>query len=143
MENKKKTRNNRRNRHRNKAKNPNAQAQPANGQRNNPKNNRKKKPLKADEIVSKYDNLMSQYLNVRKKYFDQHHKLGVKKKDALMRNYTRSLEELERFAARLKPWQREILESERTEAYPLDTQYSSANDLGLVGEIEEGSWNNG
>lgn len=107
-----------------------------------PQNNRKrKKPLKAGEIVLKHDNLMAQYLNIRKKYFEQFHKLRGKKKISLMNNYVRTLSDLKSFANKLKPWQKEILENERTEAFPKDLQYSSEKELPEDGAIEEGSKN--
>lgn len=88
--------------------------------------------LKAHEIISKYDNFMSQYLSVRKKFFEQFYKLNRHKKEKMEANYVRSLSELMRFTYKLKPWQKEVLEK-RTEGYPMDTFYSTSQNLPVHG----------
>lgn len=85
--------------------------------------------LTINQILVKYDNLLEQHLITRRKYFEYFNRSDERQLYRLEKNFFDSIEHLRRFEAGLEPWQREALESRKTERYRPDLTYSTNHDL--------------
>lgn len=65
----------------------------------------------------------------RRKYFEYFNRSDARQLYRLEKNFYDSIEHLRRFEANLEPWQREALESRKTERYRLDLTYSNNRSL--------------
>lgn len=83
------------------------------------------RPLTTNQVLIKYDNLLEQHLITRRKYFEYFNRADERQLRRLEKNFYDSVEHLRRFEANLEPWQREALESRKTERYRPDLTYSS------------------
>ncbi len=80
--------------------------------------------LTSNQVLVKYDNLLEQHLITRRKYYDYFNRVDDRQLRRLEKNFYDSIEHLRRFEANLEPWQREALESRKTERYSPDLTYS-------------------
>lgn len=81
--------------------------------------------LTTNQVLIKYDNLLEQHLITRRKYFEYFSRADDRQLRRLEKNFYDSIEHLRRFENNLEPWQREALESRKTERYKLDLTYSN------------------
>lgn len=99
--------------------------------RNNPNNQssaRNRRPharvLTSNQVLVKYDNLLEQHMITRRKYFEYFNRADERQLLRLEKNFYDSIEHLRRFEEGLEAWQREALESRKTERYKIDATYS-------------------
>lgn len=110
-----------------KAKPKNKNFRPRNKKRNFSKKNRsgkRKKKLSLHEVILKYQNLMDQHINARRKLFELFFRKDPRRVSRLQKNFEKTGRDIRNFESQLSPEFREVLET-RTEAYPLDLEYSS------------------
>lgn len=65
----------------------------------------------------------------RRKYYEYFNRVDERNLYRLEKNFFDSIEHLRRFEAGLEPWQREALESRKTERYRIDATYSENRNL--------------
>jgi hypothetical protein len=110
---------------------PNQGAAPRSGENRNrgpqsrPRRRSGGRTLTTNQVLIKYDNLLEQHLITRRKYFEYFNRADDRQLRRLEKNFYDSIEHLRRFEANLEPWQREALESRKTERYQYDLTYSN------------------
>ena len=99
--------------------------------RNNPNSQssaRNRRPharvLTSNQVLVKYDNLLEQHMITRRKYYEYFNRADERQLLRLEKNFYDSIEHLRRFEEGLEVWQREALESRKTERYRIDSTYS-------------------
>lgn len=90
--------------------------------------NNNKKPLTPEKIHAKYDNLLEQHLVARRKFFEVNGRGNSKQTEKARAHFYRSIEQLRNFEAKLKDWQKEVLEK-KTELYQPDLDFSMTHNL--------------
>ncbi len=80
--------------------------------------------LTSNQVLVKYDNLLEQHMITRRKYFEYFNRADERTLLRLEKNFYDSIEHLRRFEEGLELWQREALESRKTERYKIDATYS-------------------
>ena len=115
--------------------NPNAKKASSNRNNQNKSNNKRKrrynnnkKPLTPERIHAKYDNLLEQHIVARRKFFEVNGRGNTKQTEKARAHFYRSIEQLRNFEAKLKDWQKEVLDK-KTELYKPDLDFSMTHNL--------------
>ena len=85
--------------------------------------------LTSNQVLVKYDNLLEQHMITRRKYYEYFNRADERQLYRLEKNFFDSIEHLRRFEAGLETWQRDALESRKTERYRIDSTYSENRGL--------------
>lgn len=85
--------------------------------------------LTSNQVLVKYDNLLEQHMITRRKYYEYFNRADERQLLRLEKNFYDSIEHLRRFEEGLEAWQREALETRKTERYKIDSTYSENRGL--------------